>query len=90
MEYRFGNLEIMSKKCTGVGIHLTGIKDKGKICKNCLDMRIQKGSTHPISRLNMCNYKFLQGIDRRTKLILTITNCNNSKSFAKVSDELLS
>ena len=86
-----GTPAIMSKKCTGVGIYLNNmIKDKGRICKNSSDLRSQKGSTHPSTILNKWYPKFLQGIERRSKPTLTIADCNNAKSFAKVIDELLS
>ena len=34
--------------------------------------------------------QFLQGIEHRSKSTLTISDCNNAKYFAKVSDKLLS
>ena len=47
----FANLPaIVSKKCNGIGIEV-GL-DGGKVCADCLYLRLKKGNSNPISLVN--------------------------------------
>ena len=77
-----GTPSIISKNCTGVGIYLTGINDKGRRYKNFLDLHSQNGSTHPSSMLNIWYSKFLQDIDIRNSL--TIASHHHDSTYSIV------
>jgi hypothetical protein len=84
-----GTPAIMSKLCTGVGTIRGNDKDRGRRCQSCHDLRKKRGSSNTGTFLNKWYLKFLQGIERRKKPTLCITDCNNAESLIKVNDELL-